>query len=163
MSAMRPKKPITPDAARLRMAGLCARAEHCEHEISDKLYRMGLSSEDTHKVIAYLTENRFIDNARYARSFARDKVRFSGWGRNKIRMYMAANRLSADDIKEGLDAIDETDYEVAAARVADAKARVTDLTDRTGLQSLYRHLLSRGFESEIAVRQIARLRKQNGR
>lgn len=163
MSAMRPKKPITPDAARLRMAALCARAEHCEHEISDKLYRMGLSSEDTHKVIAYLKENRFIDNARYARSFARDKVRFSGWGRNKIRMYMAANRLSADDIKEGLDAIEEADYEAAAARVADAKARVTDLTNRAGIQSLYRHLLSRGFESEVAVRQIARIRKQTGR
>lgn len=163
MSAMRPKKPITPEAARLRMAGLCARAEHCEHEISDKLYRLGLSSGEIHQVIAYLTENRFIDNARYARSFARDKVRFSGWGRNKIRMYMAANRLSPDEISEGLDAIEDADYEAAAARVADAKARVIDLTDRAGIQSLYRHLLSRGFESEVAVRQIARLRKQTGR
>lgn len=163
MNAKRPKKPITPEAARLRMAGLCARAEHCGHEISDKLYRMGLSSGEIHKVIDYLTENRFIDNKRYARSFARDKVRFSGWGRNKIRMHMAANRLSAEEINEGLDAIEEADYEAAAARVADAKARVIDLADRAGIQSLYRHLLSRGFESEVAVRQITRLRKQSGR
>ena len=37
------KKPIIPEAARLRMADLCARVEHCSFEITEKLKRMNLT------------------------------------------------------------------------------------------------------------------------
>ena len=139
----------------VRMADLCARSEQCEGDIRQKLYRMGLMSGEVQEVIDRLLDQGFIDNARFARSFARDKCRFSGWGRNKIRVGLMAKRVSAPDIAQGLEAIEEEDYAAAAERVAAAKARSLDFSRESSRESqmkLYRHILSRGFESAVAAK-----------
>lgn len=156
------KTPVTPDAARLRMADLCARSEQCEADIRQKLYRLGLSSAEVQATVSSLIEDRFIDNARFARSFARDKCRFSAWGRNKIRLALAAKRISAQDIAQGLEAIDRKDYLDALKRTAMAKARTLDLKGENAYENklkLFRHILSRGFESELASKIIAQISK----
>jgi recX family len=155
-------KTITPEAARIRMADLCARSEQCEADIRQKLYRLGLASGEVQKIIESLTLESFIDNARFARSFARDKCRFSSWGRNKIRLALAAKRISPQDIAQGLEAIEEKDYLDALRRVAAAKARGLDLTGPDGRENrikLFRHILSRGFESDLATKAIKELLK----
>ncbi len=154
------KKPITYDAARLKMADLCARAEHCEHEIREKLFKQGLSSSDIDRLIDFLIENRFIDNSRYAAGFARDKVRFSRWGRNKVRQALALKRIPSATIREALEEIGEDDYLEALHRAAIAKARGLSLDDYDDRAKLYRHLLSRGFESALISSEIVRLRKE---
>ena len=80
------------------MADLCARSEQCEADIRQKLYRLGLSSGEVQQIVSQLIDEKFIDNARFARSFARDKCRFSCWGRHKIRLALAAKRLSDAEI-----------------------------------------------------------------
>lgn len=143
------------------MADLCARSEQCEADIRQKLYRLGLSSADVQSVVEALISGRFIDNARFAKAFARDKCRFSAWGRNKIRLALMARRISSADISEALDAIDPHDYSEALRRTAAAKARGMDLDgpdNRDNRMKLFRHILSRGFESDLAskaVRDIA--------
>ena len=57
---------MTPDAAKLRMADLCARSEQCEADIRQKLYRLGLSSVEVQQIITQLIDEKFIDNARFA-------------------------------------------------------------------------------------------------
>lgn len=154
------RKPITPDAARLRMADLCARAEHCESEIRDKLRRLPLRSREAEEIIDFLVDQGFIDDARYARSYANDKMRFSGWGRLKIRMGLIAKRIDREEIADALDSLDEEEYKAVAERVARAKAKSLDLSDYDGRNKLYRHLLSRGFESKIASMQIRNLSQE---
>lgn len=154
------RNPITPEAAEIRMADLCARSEQCEADIRQKLYRLGLTSGEVQSVVTNLINGGFIDNARFARAFSRDKCRFSLWGRNKIRMALVAKRISSQDIAQGLDAIEEKDYEDALQRVGEAKARNLDLTGADGRENrikLYRHLLARGFESDCAMKEIRRL------
>lgn len=155
-------KTVTPEAARIRMADLCARSEQCEADIRQKLYRLGLASGEVQKIIESLTRESFIDNARFARSFSRDKCRFSSWGRNKIRLALAAKRISSQDIAQGLEAIEEKDYLDALRRVAAAKARGLDLNGPEGRENrikLFRHILSRGFESDLATKAIKELLK----
>lgn len=161
---MKSKKPVTVDAARIRMADLCARSEQCEHDIRQKLFKMGLPSSQSNEVISYLTDNRFLDNSRFARSFARDKCRFSGWGKYKIRMALAAKRISSADISEGLDAIETDDYSDALRRTASAKARTLDLFGedaRENRMKLYRHILSRGFEPQLASDMVKTILKES--
>ena len=79
----RNKKEVTPQKALEMMAGLCAKFEQCPYDIMAKLRKFGLTAEDAGEVLDSLREQKFVDEARYARSFARDKVRFSGWGRSK--------------------------------------------------------------------------------
>lgn len=143
------KKPADPEALLKRMAGLCAKSEQCTYDIIGKLYRAGLPADKREEIIEYLTAHRYLDDARYARAMASYKVRFSGWGKRKIRMALAAKRIPSEYISEALDAIDEEEYMAALRRVAEAKKRDLDLSDRAQRASLFRHLLSRGFESDL--------------
>ena len=140
---MNERQPITLEAARIRMADICARSEQCEADIKQKLYKLGLTSSQTAETINFLKENKFIDNKRFARSFSRDKCRFSSWGKC----------LRPDEIAEGLSAIDENDYHAALMRTAIAKARTLDLFGESGRDNrmrLYRHIMARGFEPSLA-------------
>ncbi|MDE6410259.1 MAG: RecX family transcriptional regulator [Muribaculaceae bacterium] len=151
------KKPITKEAALLRMADLCARGERCASEIREKLRKLMVPSSTANEIIEYLEENRYIDDLRFAKAYARDKVRFSGWGRNKIRMALAVKRISSSEIREALDELDEEEYLLSLTKAAEAKARTLDLTDYADRAKLYRHLASRGFESGLiskAIREI---------
>ena len=150
---MNERQPITLEAARIRMADICARSEQCEADIKQKLYKLGLTSSQTAETINFLKENKFIDNKRFARSFSSDKCRFSSWGKYKIQRALAAKRLRPDEIAEGLSAIDENDYHAALMRTAIAKARTLDLFGESGRDNrmrLYRHIMARGFEPSLA-------------
>lgn len=154
------KKPISPEAARLRMADLCARGEHCEYEIAEKLRKLGQSSSDIKAILEFLEEGRFIDNARFASAFARDKVRFSGWGRRKIRMALAMKRISSADISEALESIDPRDYSEALSRAALSKSRSLDLEDYDDRNRLFAALARRGFEPDMISARIASIRRE---
>lgn len=154
------RKPVSPEAARLRMAGLCARSEQCAYDIRQKLFKMGIPNDTASGIIEYLTENRFIDDSRFAYSFAADKARFSAWGRNKIKAGLIAKRISSGSISKALDRIDPGIWEEGARRVALAKARSLDISGpqaRENKVKIYRHLLSRGFESQIASQAVRNL------
>lgn len=146
------KKTPDPDALLKRMAGLCAKSEQCTFDISSKLYKAGLPKEKREEIIEYLIANRYLDDSRFARSFASYKVRFSAWGKRKIRMALAAKRIPSQLISEALDNIDDTDYFNAISRVAQAKKKDLDLSDRREVAKFYRQLLARGFEPDMISR-----------
>lgn len=160
---MRAKSRKTPDPAeyRLKMAGLCARSEQCSFDIKTKLYKVGLSSQAIESIIDFLKEEAFLSDRRYAKSYANDKVRFAAWGRLKIRHTLVGKRIPSNYISDALSLIDEDDYEDALDRAARAKASSLDLSERDGAVKLYRHLLSRGFESDISSRKVKELIKEN--
>lgn len=151
---------ISPNAAMTRMADLCARSEQCEADIRQKLYRLGLKSGEVQEIVSKLISQSFIDNARYARAFANDKCRFSAWGRNKIRVGLIAKRICAADIAQALDALDPAEYNDALRRTAAAKARGMDFEGPDGRENrlkLFRHIISRGFESDLASKAISEI------
>lgn len=148
------KKPITKEAALLKMADLCARGEHCAFEIREKLRKMQLATSDANEIVEYLEENRYIDDSRFARAFARDKVKFSGWGKNKIRMALAMKRIPSAEISSALEEIDPEEYMAVAVNAAKSKARNLDLSDYNDKGKLYRHLASRGFEGSVISKAI---------
>ena len=136
------------------MADLCARGEHCAFEIREKLRKMQLAASDANEIVEYLEENRYIDDSRFARAFARDKVKFSGWGKNKIRMALAMKRIPSAEISSALEEIDPEEYMAVAVNAAKAKARNLDLSDYNDKGKLYRHLASRGFEGSVISKAI---------
>lgn len=150
------KRKPTPDGMLLRMAGLCAGAEQCTADIRGKILRQGFSAEEAEHMITYLTQNRYIDDARYARAYAADKVRFSGWGRMKVRLGLRAKGMEDSVIAPALESIPDADYEEALRKVMAAKARGLDLGEVKDRQKLYRHMASRGFESQLIITEMRR-------
>lgn len=148
------KKQADPDALLKRMAGLCAKSEQCTFDINMKLYKAGLPKDKRDEIISYLTEHRYLDDSRFARSFAGYKVRFAAWGKRKIRMALAAKRIMGDIAAAAIDSIDEEDYQNALRRIIESKKKELDISDRMQRAKLYRQLLSRGFESDIISRNL---------
>lgn len=154
------KKSIDPEKARLKMADLCARSEQCEYDIREKLKRWQLPSAAIEEIIDSLKERRFIDNFRFAKSFTNDKVKFSAWGRNKIRQALKLKRIPAEVIEEAFEDFDSEEYNKALLRAAKAKASALDLSIYEDKAKLYRHLLSRGFESRKISAVINKLKEE---
>lgn len=151
------KKPIDEESAKLKMAGLCARAEQCSFDISQKLFRMGLSSEARNRIIEFLEEKEFLDDYRFARSYARDKCRFSGWGPYKIRQGLSVKRVGSEAIAEALESVEDKDWEEALARAAATKVKNLDLIGEEAKQNrvkLMKFLLGRGFEYDDAFNEV---------
>ena len=154
------KKPVTPEAMKLRMADLCARSEQCEYDIAQKLFKAGLNSTDRLNILNFLKEERFIDNFRFARSFARDKCRFSAWGPYKIRLALAAKRIPSDIVTRALEEVEEKDWRDALNRTASSKLRSLPLhgeNAQDNRQKLYRFIISRGFPSNKASEKVKQM------
>ncbi len=150
----RKRRQPSRDEMLLRMAGLCAASEQCVSGIKAKVLKAGLTPEDADAITLYLVENKYIDDLRFARAFAADKVRFSGWGRMKIRMALRLKGISDGYVADAMSYIKESDYSEALSKAISAKARQLDLSDVADRQRLYRHLASRGFESQVIVAAI---------
>ena len=154
---MLPKKVLSRDQALLRMADLCARSEQCPYDIRRKLLLKGMAAADVESVIAELSDRGFLDSARYAGCFARDKVKFAAWGRLKIRAALATKRIPSAQIAEALASIDDEEYLEVLHRAARAKVAFLDLSLRDDRAKLFRHLLSRGFEPDAVTRIVNNL------
>ncbi len=155
------KRKPTAEAMLVKMAGLCAGAEQCTADIRQKILKQGFASEEADKMIAYLRANKYLDDSRYARAYAVDKVRFSGWGKMKIRMGLRGKGMSDSMIAQALEYIQDKDYAEALEKAMLAKARSLDLNDIKDRQKLYRHLASRGFESHRIISAIRSLLNQS--
>lgn len=153
------QKTIDPDTALTRLERLCARAEHSESELTDKLRRWGVGPADSLRIMDSLRERRYVDDTRFARAFVRDKYRFARWGRAKIRMALTAKHIAHDTIAEALDEIEDDIYTENLRLIIAAKQRSlgAEAESYGGRTKVYRFALSRGYESAL----IARFLKEN--
>lgn len=153
-----PKKPLSPQVALTRAQDLCARAEHSTGEIRQKLARWGITAADADKVVAALTAHRFLDDERFARAYARDKLQFAHWGRRKIRLGLYQKRIDSSMISQALADIEDETYADILRHVLDAKARtMADADTYEGRTKLFRHALARGFEPDLVSRLISQM------
>ena len=124
--------------------------------MSEKLYRWGLTKQDSEKVIDYLLDEKYIDERRYALAYTNDKIRFSHWGRVKIRAMLRMQRISDSDINEALDNIDEQQYLEILEGVIDAKRRsIGDDASYASRTKIIRFALQRGFEMHEIVKFVS--------
>lgn len=149
---------ILPSEALVRLETLCAKAEHCRWEMHRKLALWKISPSDAEKIIKRLEDGRFVDDARFARAFVRDKYMFAGWGRRKIEAQLRARRIAANLIAQAMEeAIDQIQYEeIAEALVRRKAAAMADADTFEGRTRLFRSVAARGFEPELVARLIRR-------
>ena len=144
------KKEMNEQEAYLQLAALCAQAEHCEQEMRDKMKRWELDEMVQNRVINRLTEERYIDNERYARAFVKDKIRYNKWGRRKVQQALWMKHIDTDIQQRVLDEIDEKEYlDVLRPLLKQKRKSIKAENDYERNQKLVRFALSRGFTFDI--------------
>jgi len=140
-----------------RLQKLCAKAEYCRADIYRKaLKALDGDSTQASRLVDSLVEDRYVDDARYASAFAREKASLQGWGPIKIRFQLRSKGISDAVIAAALE-------EVEPARAADKLERLLAVKART-LQGdpqfrlkLIKFGLSRGYEYEAVEEAVKKL------
>jgi regulatory protein len=140
-------------------ASYCSSAERCIYDVRKKIAAVGASHEVEERIIAHLLKEKFIDEARYCLSFVNDKFRFNRWGRIKIGYELRSKDIDYMLIDEAMAIIDEDDYEsVLLALLKDKQRTVKGATEQDVFAKLYRFAINRGFESDLTVRLLKKVR-----
>ena len=146
----RPTKPLTPDQVLDKMAKYCAYQERCVKDVKDKLKTYDIPQESKDEILDYLLDNRFVNDARFARSFVRGKVNQSGWGMNKIRFHLMQKGIDKDMIDEALGQTDEEVYKQKLIDILKAKAKTMKAeTDFERKRKLAAFAMQKGFEGSM--------------
>jgi regulatory protein len=144
------KKVMTEQEAYLRLAALCAQAEHCQQEMRDKMRRWGVDEVAQDRVVDRLVKERYVDDERYARAFVKDKIRYNKWGRRKVQQALWQKHIDQEIQQQVLDEIDETEYlDVLRPLLKQKRKSTKAANDYEMNQKLMRFALGRGFTFDI--------------
>jgi regulatory protein len=147
---MQVKKEMTAQEAFSKLAALCARSEHCQKEMTDKMRLWGVSEEEQAQVMERLVKERYINDERYARAFANDKTRYCRWGRRKVEQALWQKHIDENIIRQVLDSIDDDLYADTLRPLLQQKRRtVKAASDYELNMKLIKFALSRGFSMEV--------------
>ena len=144
------KKEMTEQEAFLQLATLCANAEHCQHEMLEKMRKWELPEAVRARVMARLVSGRYVNDERYARAFVKDKIRYNKWGRRKVQQALWMKRIDDDIQQRVLDDIDDAEYLAVLKPLLKQKAKsIKAENDYERNQKLVRFALGRGFTFDI--------------
>ena len=143
-------KEISEKEALLRLTALCAQAEHCAYEMTEKMRRWGMDEATQARVVDYLVEHQYVDDERYARAFVRDKIRYNKWGRRKVEQALWQKHIAEDVRRSVLDDVEVSEYVAILKPLLQQKRRTTKASSSYELnQKLIRFALGRGFDLDI--------------
>lgn len=138
---------VTEDALLNKMAAYCAAAEHCRSEVLEKILKQNVPLEIAERIVDRLESEHYIDEARYCRAYANDKLRFSGWGKMKIRQGLYAKRIPDRLIVTCLNELDEAAYlDILKELIAVKRRSVKGRNEYEITAKLVRFAVGRGFE-----------------
>ena len=144
------KKEMTEQEAYLQLASLCAHAEHCQHEMLEKMRKWELPETAQARVMARLVKVRYVDDERYARAFVKDKIRYNKWGRRKVQQALWMKHIDDDIQQRVLDEIDDDEYLSVLRPLLKQKSKSIRVeNDYERKQKLVRFALGRGFTFDI--------------
>ena len=119
-------------------------------EVSMKLKSWGVIQEAIDLLIIELVQFNFLNEERYARSFARGKFRIKKWGKLKIRMALKKRDVYFKYIDLAMLEIDDKTYLITLKELLQKKNDILKETNSYKRKiKLIRYLMNRGFEYDL--------------
>lgn len=143
-------KVFTIEEVRRKMEHFCVYQDRCHKEVEKKLSEYRLIPEARELILLHLMQHNFLNEERFAKSFARGKFRIKHWGKKRIVQELKFRDISAYNIKSALKEIEEEEYMATLYRIAELKNNtLKEKNEYLKKQKLYQHLYRKGYESEL--------------
>jgi len=143
------KKILTLLEAQKRMEHYCAYQERCHKEVVKKLKELGMIPISIDTIVSKLVEDNYLNETRFAQSYARGKFRIKKWGKIRIRRELKARDLSDYNIKKGLEEIPDLDYNTTFwALFEKRKKEVYENIPSEQKKKIISYMVYRGWELE---------------
>ncbi len=154
------KKSYTLNEAIKKLEGYCAYQDRCHTEVNFKLKEMNMIPEVIDHIVVHLIQNNFLNEERFARSYARGKHNIKKWGRNRIIIELKYRKITAYNIQRAMEEIDSTDYLRTLDNLARKKlSAINESNIQKKRKKLADYLFYRGWESHLVYEKIAELIK----
>ncbi|WP_016990834.1 regulatory protein RecX [Flavobacterium sp. ACAM 123] len=139
----------------------CAYQERCHEEVVSKLRSMKLDSEEIDEIIARLIGSNFLNESRFACSFARGKHRIKQWGKIRIVNELKFRKITTYNINLALKEITIEEYGTTFHRLAERQWEVIRETNALKKRKKFcDYLLRRGFESNLVYEKVKELEQE---
>jgi regulatory protein len=136
----------------------CAYQERCHEEVIAKLRTMKLTSNEIDEIIVSLIENNYLNESRFACSFARGKHRIKFWGKIRIVNELKFRNISTYNINLGLKEISTEEYlttfDTLSLKSWESIRETNNLKKR---KKFCDFLLRKGFESQLIYEKMKKL------
>lgn len=160
-AATEARSPSTPEERRRqtfqRAAKLLSAKSRSIAELRELLtQRSGATRADVEEVLARLTEYGYLNDERFAVSYASAKVRQRPIGRQRLKRDLALKKVSKETADEALDMVfAETSENELIDRAIEKRVRLRGRPgSRAEAKSLFDHLLRQGFPFELVAEKV---------
>lgn len=146
----KPKKYISALDALKKLQRYCAYQDRCHAEVRSKLLDLGVYGDTLEEIMATLITDNFLNEERFARSYARGKFNIKKWGRSRIKQELKRRQITDYCIRKAMEEIEEEDYQNTLQHLIEKKA--TQMEDPFSFKNkakIANYLIRRGFESKL--------------
>ncbi len=138
-----------------KMENYCVYQDRCHQEVEKKLKETHLIPEAREKILLHLMEHDFLNEERFARSFARGKFRIKKWGKQRIIRELKMREISEYIIRQALKEIGDDEYlETLNELVEKQIVMVKETNSFKKRKKIFDYLYRRGYETGLINEQL---------
>lgn len=146
------------EEARRKLEFFCSYQERCQDEVIKKLKSMEMIPQVIDVIVVHLIENNFLNEERFACSFARGKHRIKFWGKIRIVNELKFRNISKYNINTALKEITDEEY---FTNLDTCSQRIWGNINESNIQKKRKkfcdYLLRKGFESNLVYEKLKEL------
>ena len=136
----------------------CAYQDRCHEEVEQKLRSMKMNSDEIDQILAHLINENFLNEERFARSFARGKHRIKHWGKIRITNELKFRGINQTLINIALIEISPEEYYTTFDNLANRHwESITETNSLKKRKKFCDYILRRGFESNLVYEKLKEL------
>ena len=157
------KTPIMKDVFSLKIAlqkieYFCGYQERCHEEVVAKLRSMKMDSDEIDEIMVHLIAENFLNEERFACSFARGKHRIKHWGKIRIINELKFKKISPNLITTALKEITPEEYLATFHTLAERHwETIRESNVLKKKKKFCDYMLRRGFESNLVFEKVKEL------
>ena len=152
---MNSKKSYTVQEIQQKIAQYCVYQDRCHKEVEEKIKSFDLIPEAREMILLNLMKDNFLNEERFAKSFARGKFRIKHWGKNRIVNELKMKDISSYNIKTALKEIDDKEYINTIYKITENRNNViSESNPYKRKKKLIDFLLRKGFETDLIFKTI---------
>ena len=149
------KKSFTVDELKRKLENYCVYQDRCHKEVEQKMREYNLIPEAKELILLSLMKDNFLNEERFAKSFARGKFRIKSWGKQRIVRELKFRDISAYNIKTALKEIEENEYLETIYRITENRNNVISESNiYKRKKKLIDFLMRKGFENELIFKTV---------
>ena len=149
---------FTINEATKKLEHYCAYQDRCHEEVIQKLRSMKMDSDEIDAIIVHLIASNFLNESRFACSFARGKHRIKHWGKIRIVNELKFRKISQYNINLALKEITTEEYEATFHNLAERNwESIRESNPLKKRKKFCDYVLRKGFESNLVYEKVKEL------